>query len=518
MNGTKPYTLKIVKGPKASGYSDAGASHVKRALKAFVANSRSAVEDIDMNNMTMRQRGRMLYMASPVAAGAINTQRTKVVGPGLYMRPAIDRQILGLTDEEAERWTARTKAEFSLWAENKYACDVQGMNNLYALQQLALKSMLMSGDTFAVLHHEEPTQLLPYGLRVQLIEADRVSTPSKAGAFGLQTLTEGETKDGNKIHDGVEVNDVGRVVAYHICSHYPAAGILTGKESVEWTPVPAVGAETGLPNVLHVMTPERPEQYRGVTYLAPVIETLLQLRRYTESELVAAIIQSYLTAWITTQTDPTEIPFNEVGDGDVDGAENEKSVEVRSGVSDSENEYEMGPGQVTHLQPGENITFGNPNIPTAGFDAFVRAICRVAGAGLELPYDVLMKEYNSSYSAAKGALEDAWTMLRMVRKWFIDDFCQPLYEVWLAEAVARGRIQAPGFFTDPLLRRAWSGAVWDGPAQIHLDPLKESKANEVAVSHGWKTNAQVTRENYGGDWRENVKQIQAENDFAGPGE
>ncbi len=33
---------------------------------------------------------------------------------------------------------------------------------------------------------------------------------------------------------------------------------------------------------------------------------------------------------------------------------------------------------------------------------------------------------------------DAWEDFRMRRKWFVDDFCQPVYEVWLAEAVARG--------------------------------------------------------------------------------
>ena len=35
------------------------------------------------------------------------------------------------------------------------------------------------------------------------------------------------------------------------------------------------------------MDSERPDQYRGVPYLAQVIEPLLQLRRYTESEPVS---------------------------------------------------------------------------------------------------------------------------------------------------------------------------------------------------------------------------------------
>lgn len=64
---------KPVSGPPRSrvmrtvgkGYSDAGASYVKKALKGFLANSGSPAEDIDYNNYTLRQRSRMLYMAAP---------------------------------------------------------------------------------------------------------------------------------------------------------------------------------------------------------------------------------------------------------------------------------------------------------------------------------------------------------------------------------------------------------------------------------------------------------------------
>lgn len=100
----------------------------------------------------------------------------------------------------------------------------------------------------------------------------------------------------------------------------------------------------------------------------------------------------------------------------------------------------------------------------------------------------------------------------MRRKWFVDDFCQPIYEVWLAEAVARGRINAPGFFTDPLIRAAWCGARWIGPVQGSLDPLKEVKAAVLQIQHGIKTHEQITRETGGGDWNENVEQLVIENE------
>ena len=491
------------------GYSEAGASVTRRAMKGFKARSGSPNEDINWNNATLRQRGRMLYMSTPLATSAVNTNRTKVVGVGLTLKSSINRDVLGLSPDAAKEWQKRTEAEFRLWADRKQNCDAIGINNFDALQQLALVSWLMSGDVFAVFKRYPSTPVRPYSLRVHLVEADRVSTPYRlGGGRGWRGITDGENeKNGNKIYDGVEVDKNGMVVAYHVSNNYPWQ--LTW-DPIEWTRVEAYGPRTGLPNILHIMNSERCDQYRGVTYLAQVIEPLLQLRRYTESELMAALVQSFFTAWIVTKTDPNEIPTNEVGAGSIVGVPGANPGE--DNISDDRNEYEMGPGTVAHLEEGEDIKFGSPNIPTAGFDTFVKTFCKLIGAGLGIPYDVLIKEYNSSYSSARAALLDAWEDFRMRRKWFVDDFCQPTYEVWLAEAVALGRVNAPGFFADPLIRAAWCGARWIGPVQGSLDPLKEAKAAVLQIQHALKTHEQVTRETGGGGWDENAEQLAAENE------
>ena len=502
--------------PQAKGYSEAGASITRRALKGFVPDSGSPNEDINRNNSTLRQRSRMLYMSSPVATAAINTNRTKIVGIGLTLKSTLDYELLGMTSDAAKGWQRRTEAEFRMWCKREN-CDALGLNSFLGLQQLALKSWLSSGDVFVLIKRRKPTPLNPYSLRLHLIEADRVSTPAKyrSGVLGGSTVNgkipDGEDGAGHMIYDGVEVDEYGCVVAYHICNGYPRE--YSGTD-LKWTRVLAYGEKTGLPNVLHIMEAERPDQYRGVPYLSQVIEPLLQLRRYTESELMAALVQSFFTAWITTETNPMEIPINEVGVGDVTPGD---GVDVDGGptdnYSDSENEYEMGPGTVTHLEPGESIEFGHPNIPTAGFETFVKTMVRLVGASLELPYDVLIKEFNSSYSASRAALQEAWEAFRMKRGWLVDDFCQPVYELFLAEAVALRRIRATGYFDDPLLRMSWAEARWIGPVQGSLDPLKEAKADIMLIDRGIKTHEQVTRERGGGDWEENVEQLRRENEL-----
>ena len=289
------------------GYGDAGASWKKKSLKGFTAESGSPSEDIDQHNSTLRQRARMLYMAAPIATSAIRTNRTNVIGCGLKLKSRINRQILGLTQEQADAWEKKAEAEFELWASRKQACDATGVNDFYALQQLTLMSWLMSGDAFVIIKRYPETPLYPYSLRLHVIEADRVSTPTNL-LQPVYNTTEGKAENGNRIFDGVEIDENGAIVAYYISNRYPNS--IINPADIKWTRVEAYGKLTGLPNILQIMDSERPEQYRGVSYLAQVIEPLLQMRRYTESELMAALVESFFTAFIKTEANPNDMPFN----------------------------------------------------------------------------------------------------------------------------------------------------------------------------------------------------------------
>ena len=486
--------------PQNKGYSEAGASRRKKSLKGFTARSGSPREDIDWNNYTLRQRGRMLVMSTPIAKSAITTNRTNVIGMGLQLKSKIDHEALGMTPEKAAIWQRKTEKEFALWAENKRACDATGVNDFYSMQQLAFSSWLTSGDAFVIIKQYKPTDLMPYSLRLHIVEADRIRTPGKAG----QLLTDGKADNGNKIFDGVEVNSDGAIVAYYVHNTYPNE--ING-EKQEYVRVEAYGELTGLPNILQLMDSERPEQYRGVTYLAPVIEPLLQLRRYTDSELTAANIESCFAAFIKTNAGTAEMPFNEVGWGDVAGVPDSTPE-----VSRDPNEYELGAGTVNILEPGEDVVFADPKRPSGGFDNFVNAVATQVGAALEIPKDLLMKAFNASYSASRAALLEAWKAFQMRRKWFTSDFCRPIYEIWLAEAVARGRILAPGFFSNAAIRKAYLGSEWIGPSQGMLDPTKEIEAEVLAIQHGFSTHEQSTIKLNGGQWQDNVAQLAIEND------
>jgi len=135
-----------------TGYSDSGASRTKKSLRGNTDVSASPSMDIDANLRILINRSRSLYMGSPIATGALKTTRTNVVGSGLRLKPSIDYEFLGLTEDEAAEWESNVSREFDMWADTKM-CDALKLNNFYEMQQLIFLGQLMNGDGFCLLKY-----------------------------------------------------------------------------------------------------------------------------------------------------------------------------------------------------------------------------------------------------------------------------------------------------------------------------------------------------------------------------
>jgi capsid protein len=101
----------------------------------------------------------------------------------------------------------------------------------------------------------------------------------------------------------------------------------------------------------------------------------------------------------------------------------------------------------------------------------------------------------------------------MRRRWVGNNFCQPVYNEWLTEAVIRGRISAPGFFTDPAIRAAWCGAFWVGPGQGQIDPWKETRAAELKIKTRLSNHEIEHAQIHGDDWEKSMDQLAREKKY-----
>ena len=232
--------------------------------------------------------------------------------------------------------------------------------------------------------------------------------------------------------------------------------------------------------------------------LAPVLEAIKQLGRYTDAEIMAAVISSMFTVFVQSETATDARPFGEM-------LPQEQQVDSADTSS-----IELGPAAIIGLNPGETVNFADPKHPNAGYDAFTNAMLKQIGAALEIPLEVMMKQFTTSYSAARGALNEFWRTCQMQRDGFVDDFCRPIYEEWFAEAVARGRINAPGFFDDPAIRKAYTECVWNGPARTNLNPVQEVNAAVQRVDAGFSTAEEEAAQMTGGSYSANIKQRKIE--------
>ena len=470
-----------------SGYGNGGASKSKNSLLGWIFRGGSPDDDIGANNQTLRERSRDLYMNTSLATGAIKTTRTKVVGSGLFLKSLPDHEILGIPLDQANKWARHTERRFALWAES-VDCDVSREFNFYERMQLAELSWLMSGDVFVLL------PLLPragslYDLRIGVIEADRICNPDQTMIAGAPLQHVKKLEGGGFISEGVEVAPDGEVVAFWVANRHPLSAALFS-EPMKWDRVEVYGKLTGRRNILHLWDAERPEQRRGVPILAPVIEDLKQIGRYSEAELGAAVVNAFSAMVIESETP--------------DGIIGESGVPDEEKVTDERETVEMGPMSVLGLLPDEKAKIVEAVRPNVNFDGFVKAMCQQIGAALEIPLEVLLKMFNSSYSASRGALMEMWQMVRMRRSWLANGYAQPIFEEWLTEDILRGYTEAPGFFDDPLIRKAWCRAQWNGPAPIQLNPVQEATAAEIRVKNRFSTRAQETAELNGGDFEQNA--------------
>lgn len=471
---------------KNSGYSQHGASRSKPSFMKWHAWTKSPHEDISENLELLRARSRDLYSGGgPLGRGAIDRLVINAVGSGLKLNARLDNDAVSMTYEQAKDWCKKVEAEFDYWASSKNS-DYAGMQNFYELQALAFRSVLLDGECLMLLP-ERHTKNFPYTTRIMLIEGDRLRTPTQRPA-------------GVMIDEGVELDKEGVPVAYWIANRNPYQEI-SYQPALEYKRISIYGEFSGRRNVIHLINPERISQRRGVPFLAPVIEQLKQLSRYTDAELMAAVVSGMYAIFFEHAQRPEgtigeEDYASEQGLGGSPGLENITQEEMYGAIMD--------------LPEGVKPVGISPGRPNQNFNLFVESLVHQIGGTLGIPSELLFLHFTASYSASRGALLEAWKLFRYWRQWFSENFCQPVYEEWLTEAVLLGRVDAPQYFLDDYHAKLYSWAEWVGPSQGQLNPVQEVQASILKVQNGFSTYQRETGELTGGDYELNALQLARE--------
>ena len=472
--------------PVRSASAHFGASDA-REFYSWNPSSGSADSDLLPDIGTLRPRSRDLFRNHGIASGALQTQIDNILGIGPRLSTQPDYRTLGQDKAWADEWARVCEGNFREWWETT-ACDVSRQLTGRAMSTQVLRGALMNGDALALCMWT-PGRGSRFATCLQVVETDRLSTPNGK-------------MDGPNMRGGIETDEFGKPIAYHIQKAHPGEFFTPGYSADQWQ-WERIPAETpwGRARVIHVHDKERTGQSRGKPMLAAVIGQFRMLEHYQRTTLQSAVISAMISAFIETPLSPDAV-LEALGGSMTDTKAQQYMAAQREMMSP------LKGAAVLSLPPGSQMKPFMPGQPTDQFAPFVEAVIRHIGVGLNLPYELLLKDFSkTNYSSARAALLEAWRFFAGRRAWLMDTWFTPVYRLWLEEAVnGFSAVTAPGFYAN---RFAYERAKWIWPGRGWIDPVKEAEASKIRMDANLSTLQQECAEQ-GLDWEEVLEQRAAE--------
>jgi lambda family phage portal protein len=338
----------------------------------------------------------------------------------------------------------------ALWLQWIDEADATGLTDFYGLQAIACRSVMEAGECFIRLRPRLPKDGLSVPLQLQLLEAEH-----------LPTAETRKLENGNYIRAGIEFNGIGKRVAYHLYREHPG----DTSHPLASTELVCVPAES----VLHLFRPLRPGQLRGQPWLTQVLIKLHELDQYDDAELVRKKTAAMFAGFITKNAPQDSL----IGEANPD----------TSGVALAG----LEPGTLQVLLPGEDVTFSSPADVGASYETFMRVQLRSIAAGMGITYEQLTGDLTGvNYSSIRaGLLEFRRRCEQFQHQVIVFQMCRPIWRAWLRAAVLSGGLPK---------QAAGSDAKWIPPGFAWVDPLKDIKAQIMAVRAGFKSRAEVVSE------------------------
>ena len=440
---------------------------------------------------TLRRRSAQLFKENLYAKGLIRRLVTNEINVGLFPESDPDSRILKTDNVALTTWSETVETRFDMWAESAVTCDYYQESTFGQLQEYARREALICGDVLVVVSQSQRTKMP----MVRLVSADRVCTPMDS------------PRAGNTIKHGVEMDSLGRVVAYWVTQDD-----FTSKR------LPAYGEKSGRRIAWLVFgTEKRLDEVRGEPLLSVVLQSIKEMDRYRDAVLRKAVVNSILAMFIEkTQDKPGTLPIT-------GGAVRKMNIGPDPTMPNPTNrtykiEQSMPGVVVQELQVGEKpVGFNSQGIDLA-FGDFEAAIINAIAWANEVPPEILTLAFKNNYSASQAAINEFRQYINKIWARFGQDFCTPIYKEWLVSEALLGKIEAKGFLEswgDPTqfdLFGAWSRVKWYGSVKPTTDMLKATRGSQVLVQEGYSTRARESRVLTGTKFSDNVAWLTQENE------
>lgn len=381
---------------------------------------RGPVDDLSHRSVSiMRARSRHMIRNQPAARRAAAVLATQVVGTGIT--PSSPHADL----EEYLKLVRDHQRQVGV---------VQGQS-LASVQRLAFRTVFSDGAALVLRQRRTLQQMRDRDLvtpwQLEVLSPDQLAT---------------ERDDGLRIRGGIETDDTGWIVAYHLYRTHPDARHAWDRDIVRISAA----------DVAYLWVDDEPGQLVGLPWLQAVMLRLEDWDQLSHAQVVKQKVAAMWAGFIKRA----------FGGGTIDATANP--------------EIDLEPGRMQYLQPGEEVEFGQP--PSAdGYIEVATVQGREVSSGVGVTYEDLTGDYSQvNYSSARmGALVSRAIVNQHQLELMVGRLCGPLGR-WLIEA-------AEGFGYDvpvadegdrsPALR-------WTPPPRDLIDPEREIMAINDAIVVG----------------------------------
>jgi lambda family phage portal protein len=416
----------------------------------WVAKNQSADLAIVTDAATLNARSRQMMRDSHIAKAIKLSKVRNIVGRGITPIPIA-------TDPAGKELVELNRAAekgFWDWANDPARCDVEGRRNFWAMQALAVGEKVEVGQVFFVKCYTPGI-----GLQLRAYETEQLDN----------TITQcGD----NEVRGGIEVDAMGRAVAYHFFTRNP--NDLYNRRDFK-------SQRILRERVIHYFRPERVMQTHGVTELAPVLQRIRDVHKRDDAELWTAYMEAchgisviQKNAWGANGPGLPRPP------GDTTGTTPTGSPK-----------YEFAPGMVFRGQPGDEVKFHAPTRPGGTFEPYNKVNLRGIGAGVDLSYEQVNRDFSQgTYSSQRQTLLEDLRAWRPDQDHLSDTLVQPCYEAWYWFDVVDGRLPLSqmAFSADP---KRYTEAEYAPDGHDWIDPKTELEGYETALRLFLTTRAKI---------------------------
>lgn len=441
-------------------YEAAETTHLRQKQRDFGSGNNI----VGMTGAALRNHARSLDRNHDIISGGLSTVIQHIIGPtGINVVP----QPRGADGNVDESVVDQIMPLYAAWSKRP---EVTWLHDWPSAQRLLARTWLRDGECFVSelrgsVPFLEHGSVVPYSL--ELLEPELVPI---------------ELNDANRrILQGIERNAWGRPVAYHVFKKHPGdAGVFMP----ETKRVPA-------DQIRHLRSIDRIGQVRGISILASTFTRIEDLKDYEESERIAAKIAASFAAAIIKGSPTTDY------DPDKNTASGTRKMRLQPGMIFDD------------LQPGEDVKTIDSNRPNPNLEPYRNSQLRAIAAPMRISFSSLSKNYNGTYSAQRQELVEQYGAYGVLAYEFVSQMLRPIYERFVALAVASGELVLPPGMTPAMA----VGADYLPPPMPWIDPQKEAMALRTQVRAGFRSTSSVIAER-GGRMYDTFEQIRLERSWA----